>query len=274
VLRKEPEKGLVEPYDVQPQYWVLKLLSDTQVPVPKVYWLETDPNVLGKPFFVMDWIEGEVPIPFNLHRQEYYKNPDKRKQMGKNLVEVLAKIHQVDWKALGLDRHLRMPEEEKEPARREIERWENILRDFKIGPEPVLVEVLLWLKENVPATKRPTLVHGDYRLGNFIWRNNHIVAFLDWEMAWIGDPISDLGWLCIRDWSPHDPGMACGLLDIEEVCKYYYKLTGVKVNEEELHFWTIMGNVKLAALHICGARSYLDRRTFDLRMLTPNSIPW
>ncbi|OGW15155.1 MAG: hypothetical protein A3G93_06165 [Nitrospinae bacterium RIFCSPLOWO2_12_FULL_45_22] len=271
VLRMEPQAGVVEPYDIRPQYWALKLLGKTTVPVPKVYWLEMDPNVLRRPFFVMEKVEGEVPIPWGFQVHECYNDPVKREQMGKNLIEVLAQIHRVDWKALGLDRYLEVPGEGRNPARREIERWENNLRNFRVGSEPVLAEALLWLKENMPVTNKLTIVHGDYRLGNFIWHNDHISAFLDWEMVGIGDPISDLAWLCMRDWSPVDPTKVCNLLEKEDAYKSYQDFTGIEVNEEEVLYWKVLGHFKLAVIIICGVRAYLDKKNPDLRLLTISS---
>jgi aminoglycoside phosphotransferase (APT) family kinase protein len=191
--------------------------------------------------------------------------------MGKNLIEVLAQIHGVNWKALGLDRYLVVPDSGREPARREIERWENNLRDFRVGPEPVLAESLLWLKENMPATKKLTMVHGDYRLGNFIWNNDHIAAFLDWEMVGIGDPISDLAWICMRDWSPGDQSKVCNLLDKEDAYQYYQDLTGIPVDEDEVLYWKVLGHFKLAVIVICGVRAYFDKKNPDLRLLTISS---
>jgi len=272
VLRMEPEAGVVEPYDIRPQYWALKALGETPVPVPKVYWLELDRKVLARPFFVMERVEGEIPIPWGFQEHECYRDPDKKKQMGRELVAVLAKLHQVDWKELGLDKHLEVPGIGKEPARHEIARWEYNLNKYQVGPEPVLAEALLWLKDNLPVTKKLTLVHGDYRLGNFIWRDNRIVAFLDWEMVGIGDPMSDLAWLCMRDWSPVVPDKVCNLLNKEEVYQYYQEITGTEVKEEEILYWKVLGHFKLAVIVICGARAHLDKKNPDLRLLTISNI--
>lgn len=125
VMRMEPEAGVVEPYDIRPQYYAIKALGDTPVPVPKVYRLELDKTVLGRPFFIMEKVDGEVPIPWGFYEHEVYKDPIKRKGMGKDLIEVLAHIHMVDWKALGLDKHLECSGPGTDAARREIERWEG-----------------------------------------------------------------------------------------------------------------------------------------------------
>jgi len=272
VLRMEPEAGVVEPYDIRPQYWALKALEATPVPVPKVYWLEVDRRYLERPFFIMELVEGEIPIPWGFQNHECYRDPVKKRQMGRQLVWVLAQLHRVDWRGLGLDRYLELPPEGQKPAQREIDRWWNNLERCRLGPEPILAEARLWLQENAPATERLTLVHGDYRLGNFIWRDERIVAFLDWEMVGIGDPMSDLAWLCMKDWSPVEPDRVCNLLDKREVYDYYQELTGIEVKEECIFYWTVLSHFKLAVIIICGVRAFIDKKNADLRLLTLNSL--
>lgn len=271
-MRMEPHAGVVEPYDVRPQYWTLKALENTPVPTPKVYWLELDPEVLGRPFFVMEKVEGEVPIPWGFELHEVFQNPERKRQMGRNLIEVLAHLHTVDWKGLGLDKHLEVSEPGTGPARKEIERWERNLIDFHLGPEPILMETLLWLKKNMPVAPRLTLTHGDYRLGNFLWDGQRIAAFLDWEMVTVGDPMSDLGWLCMKNWRPSDPWRVCSLLEKEEALDYYQELTGIEVDEESVFYWEVLSHFKLAVIILCGAKSYLKGKNTDLRLLTISPI--
>lgn len=273
-MRMEPQAGVVPPYDIRPQYWTLKALENTPVPAPRVHRLELDPEVLGRPFFIMEKVEGEVPIPWGFENHEVFLNPQKRKQMGRNLIEVLAHLHTVDWKELGLDHRLEVAEEGTGAARREIERWERNLKEFHLGPEPILTETLLWLKENMPTAPRLTLTHGDYRLGNFLWDNEgqRIAAFLDWEMIAVGDPMSDLGWLCMKNWRPSEPSLVCNLLGKEEALDYYQELTGIEVDRQSVFYWEVLSHFKLAVIIICGVKACLDRKNSDLRLLTINPI--
>lgn len=273
-MRMEPEAGVVPPYDIRPQYWTLKALESTPVPAPRVHRLELDPEALGRPFFIMEKVEGEVPIPWGFEKHEVFLDHQKRRRMGRNLIEVLAHIHTVDWKGLGLDQRLEVAEAGTGPARREIERWERNLKEFHLGPEPILTETLLWLKENMPIAPRLTLTHGDYRLGNFLWDNQgqRIAAFLDWEMIAVGDPMSDLGWLCMKNWRPSEPSLVCNLLEKEEALDYYQELTGIEVDRGSVFYWEVLSHFKLAVIIICGVKACLDQKNSDLRLLTINPI--
>lgn len=280
VIRSEPiEEGLVPPYDVEPQYWVQKALADTPVPVPNVFWLEKDPYVMGKPFYMMDWVEGDVPIPWGFAVNERYKDPEEKKQMGKQLVEIVAHLHMVDWKAKGLDKHLPVPPEGgKEVARRHLEKWENLLEINRVAAEPLMAEALVFLKENMPDTKELSLVHGDYRMGNFIWNKNkgRIAAMLDWELTQIGDPMMDLGWMLEYHWrgGMGDYSKVQTLLPEEQVYEYYEEITGKKIDKDRLRYWRVMEIFKNQVILIIASRVVLDNKSKDLRILAFGVLPY
>ncbi|MDX9789108.1 MAG: phosphotransferase family protein [Desulfobacterales bacterium] len=275
VIRAEPKGGgLVEPYDVRIQYWILKSLQGTPIPVPKVYWLETDLNVIGSPFFIMDMVEGEIPEPWAFFKHPYYRDSVKREQIGKKMVEVLAHIHNVDWKALGLGEHMEVPAEGKGAALSEIEKWWKIIKEFRVEPEPILADTYMWLKENMPNTKKLTLVHGDYRLGNFIWNDDRISAVLDWEMAHIGDPMCDLGWFFMKHWTSGKPGEIHWVLKKDDIYRYYENITGERIDDEILKYWIVMNNFKNFGIMICAAKVVLNRKSDDLRLLTFSVMPF
>lgn len=266
VLRMEPKAGPVPPYDVEPQYRALKALEDTPVPAPRVYWLEKDERVLGKPFFVMEKVEGEIPIPWKTGKKGAYHDPEQREKMARQLVEVLAHLHTVDWNERGLG-FLGVPQSNRDYAEREIQRWEGVMRRSQLAPQPVLEAGFAWLKRHIPVAERTTLVHGDYRLGNFIWRDGRIAAFLDWEMVTLGDPNSDLGWVCMKRLRGKSPLM-CGLIEKEELFRYYGELTGTEVREEAVFFWEVMGYAKLGAIQLSGLRAIADGINPDIRLIS------
>ena len=256
VIRMEPEYGPVPPYDVRPQYEALKCVHGTGIPVPKVHWLEMDSSVLGRPFFVMDKIEGVDLL------RAYSAEPEHRDQLTKDYVSILAKLHQLDWQALGLST-LCVPENDRQYAENEIARWEQVMEDNQYSPQPVMAELICWLKRNIPRAERTTLCHGDYHSRNFLAHNGRIVGVLDWEMVGIGDPLTDLGWSCmfmriLREnlfWPETD------------FIRSYEELTGVKVNEESLFFWKILAFVKLVAIGQAGVKTALESKDLDMRQL-------
>jgi len=262
-VRLQPLWGPVPPYDVEPQFRILQSLYGTAVPVPRVFWMEKDTGILGAPFFIMKKVEGEIPLPWKSAKGSY-NDPGQRELMAREVVRVLAALHTVDWKARDID-FLPPPATPTSYAQREIKRWEAIQKENEYLAEPILAEAYGWLKAHIPRAPRTTLVHGDYRLGNFIWRENRIAAFLDWEMVALGDPLSDIGWMCMKVFQGHT-GKVNGLMDRDEFLSSYEKLSGIHPNPESVLWWEVFGYVKLMAILSAGLRAYIDGRRDDVRL--------
>jgi len=145
---------------------------------------------------------------------------------------------------------------------REIDKWEKVIDKHKLEPQPILTEALLWLKRNKPETERITLVHGDFKQDNFLFEGEKITAFLDWEMTHLGDSMEDLGWACVG-WYRQDTPLICGLLERQEFFRSYEELSGIKVDEQKVFFYEVLGNVKMAAICLTGARSFNDEKNRD-----------
>src|SRR5208283_5537721 len=167
-LRKDPGAGLLrELSSLQEQFRVIKALEATSAPTPKAYWYEEDPSLLGGPFFVMEKVEGDVPNPWSRAGKQYYAEAAKRGKLPRSFIEALAALHNLDWRAAGLD-FLGVPGAGKDFVLREIAKWESLIHQSSRKPEPVLTELLMWLKANAPEGKRLAFVHGAYRTGNLI----------------------------------------------------------------------------------------------------------
>jgi len=166
------------------------------VPVPRVRWCEDAPAVLGAPFFVMDYVEGETLARRLLRDAEY---APARAALPEQLATALARVHAIDLDAPALG-FLARPPAEASPAAVELARYESLFRALAPEPHPAFELALRWLAARLPATDRRTLVHGDYRVGNVIFGPEGLRAVIDWEMVHVGDPMEDLGWLCVRAW--------------------------------------------------------------------------
>src|SRR5881296_1859542 len=171
VIKREPVAGLLEPYDLKPEFRVLHALSDDPLPSPPTPWFEEDPTVLDRPFYVMERLPGDVPIPAARADGTPPFDDAARAVLGPEVVEALARLHALDWRGLGLD-FLAAPSPGREAAERELGRWEDRIRRSGLPVHPALAEALLWLRRHTPATDEVTLVHGDYRLGNFLVVND------------------------------------------------------------------------------------------------------
>src|SRR5438552_6174247 len=202
VLRRPPRPPLPpSAHDVLREARLLRALRDTPARVPVVLAVCEDPAMIGGPFYVMERIEGEVmvtsiPAPLDV--------PEQRRAIAAQLIEALAEIHAVDWRAVGLEGFGKPTGYLERQLRRFAGLWEvNKTREI-----PAVERVGGWLAENLPSSGPATIVHGDYRLGNTIFAPHapaRLAAVLDWEMATIGDPLADVGYLCMMWTEKDDP---------------------------------------------------------------------
>jgi aminoglycoside phosphotransferase (APT) family kinase protein len=211
VLRRPPRPPLPpSAHDVLREARLLRALRDTPARVPAVLAVGEDPATIGSPFYVMERIAGEA-IVFSV--PEALENPTERRRIADELIDALVEIHAVDWRAVGLD-GLGKPTGYLE---RQLRRFSGLWELNKTREIPAVERVARWLAEHLPdpETAPPaTIVHGDYRLGNTMFAPDapaRLAAVLDWEMATIGDPLADLGYLCMMWSEAGDP--AGGLRD-------------------------------------------------------------
>jgi aminoglycoside phosphotransferase (APT) family kinase protein len=207
----------------------------------------------------MQRLRGEA-IPRRLLRDEAYAGL--RRDLVRRLGAILARLHGIDPAAPGLEA-LPRPPRGLSPAEAEIERVSTGVRTLAVEPHPVLDLAERWLRAHAPPPPPPgaplSFVHGDYRLGNVLCDEAGVVAILDWELAHAGDPVEDLGWLCVRAWRfGQDALPAAGLGTREELVEAYEKAGGAPVDPAALRFWEVAGNYKLALVFISQARAYLD----------------
>jgi aminoglycoside phosphotransferase (APT) family kinase protein len=257
ILRRDPEASLLET-ERYVEFRVYQALQDTGVPVPEVYWLETDPQWLKRPFFVMRRLAGETS-PQRLVASNFGGHAD---AIAQQKVDILAGIHALDWRALGLD-FLGAPDGVDRCAELEIDRWETIMRAQALEPQPALELGIAWLRTHMPVAQKIALVHADYRTGNFLVDGGCIAGVLDWEMVHLGDPLEDVAWLCLRSWRWAGDARVGGLLPRDEFYRRYEAASGLRVDPEAVRFWEVLGNVKLAVIFLTGARSFIEGRSKD-----------
>jgi aminoglycoside phosphotransferase (APT) family kinase protein len=201
VLRRPP-RGPLPPsaHDVLREARVMTAL-DGRARVPAILAVCEDPAVIGAPFYVMARVEGDVitsELPPALDA------PADRRRIGEELVDSLVEVHGVDWRAAGLEGFGKPTGYLERQLRRFLGLWEhNRTRDI-----PAVEAVAEWLRDNLPESGPATVVHGDYRLGNTMYAPQapaRLAAIFDWEMATIGDPLADLGYLCTMWIDRDDP---------------------------------------------------------------------
>jgi aminoglycoside phosphotransferase (APT) family kinase protein len=210
VLRKKPPgKLLPSAHMVEREYRVIRALAGTGVPVPPARLLCEDSEIIGTPFYVMDYVEGRVftdpTLPALTARE--------RGAVYAAMAETLARLHAVDWEAVGLADYGR-PENY---VARQIARWTKQYEASKTGAIPEMERLIAWLPSHIPAKEETTLAHGDYRLGNLIFHPTEprVVAVLDWELSTLGHPLADLGYSCMLYHLPPDMPTVRGFGDAD-----------------------------------------------------------
>jgi aminoglycoside phosphotransferase (APT) family kinase protein len=215
---RRPPRGELPPsaHDVLREARVIGAVGPAGVRAPAVLAVCDDPQVIGKPFFVMDAVDGVVitdTVPDALD------TPAQRRALSFELVDALAELHACDWQAAGLEGFGKPTGYTARQLKRFLGLWEiNKTRDI-----PEVERVGTWLKDNLPESPTATIVHGDFRLGNVMYERGtagerpRLNAILDWEMSTIGDPLADVGYLCMM-WSQADDPSG-GLFDLNSVTR-------------------------------------------------------
>jgi aminoglycoside phosphotransferase (APT) family kinase protein len=202
VLRRPPRPPLPpSAHDVLREARLLRALESTDVRVPRVIAVGDDDSVLGVPFYVMEEVHGSVvttDVPPAIDSEAG------RRRLSEELVDALAELHAVDWRACGLEGYGKPTGYLERQVRRFTGLW-----DFnKTREVPVVEEVRDWLADNLPQSSESTIVHGDYRLGNVMVADEspaRLVAIFDWELSTIGDPLADVGYLTVTWAQADDP---------------------------------------------------------------------
>jgi aminoglycoside phosphotransferase (APT) family kinase protein len=191
VMRKKPPGTLLpSAHAVEREYRIIKALAATDVPVPCTHLLCEDANVIGTAFFVMDFVEGRIIRDPMMPGAA----PDERAACYDSMNDVLARLHKVDFRAVGLGDYGR-PQAYVE---RQLARWTKQYEASKIDEIPEMDRLTEWLHAHIPANDETTIAHGDYRVENLIFHQvePRVVAVLDWELSTLGHPLGDLGWVC------------------------------------------------------------------------------
>jgi aminoglycoside phosphotransferase (APT) family kinase protein len=231
VLRKQPGDVLVpSAHAIDREFRVLEALQGTTVPTPKPLRYCADGNVLGTPFYLMEWLDGRVFHEFATPGVV----PRERGELFRSMCATLAEIHKLDFRALGLADYGR-------PGnyfRRQLSRWARLWSEYRKGDDdnPALDRIVRWLEERVPESETLALCHGDFRIGNVMFHPTEprVIGVLDWELSTLGHPLVDLAFNS-QAWrmAPDENGGLIGLplkdMGIPEEQDYldlYYRLSG------------------------------------------------
>src|SRR5579875_33542 len=245
VVLRRPPRGPLPPsaHDVLREARLLRALEPTHVRTPRVLAECADPDVIGAPFYVMERIEGVV---ITTALPEALDSPSERARIASELIGALVELHAAEWTELALDGFGR-------PSgylERQLRRFGGLWEHNRTREVPEVAEVGRWLAEHVPPERPARIVHGDYRLGNVMFgaaAPARLLAVFDWEMATIGDPLADVGYMLSHWREPGDPPSrfalqtvteADGFPDRRELVELYARRSGRAV--EDLDWYIVL----------------------------------
>jgi aminoglycoside phosphotransferase (APT) family kinase protein len=232
------------------EYRILDALRDSDVPHPRAVAGCDDPSVLGACFYLMEHIDGWSPMSMGDSWPEpFHSDLAKRAELAWQLVEGIARLARVDWKAAGLE-GLGRPDGFHE---RQVDRWLAHLERFSFREIPGLDTAAEWLRGRKPRNYQPGIMHGDYQFANVMFEHGdsaQLAAIVDWEMGTVGDPLLDLAWV-LMSWPNADENRDgngyvdyTGMPNRDELAERYSKVSGRGV--DELDYYLVLANFKMA----------------------------
>ena len=250
VLRKQPPGELLpSAHQVDREYRIMKALADTDVPVPEMCALCEDTRIIGTKFYIMVLVEGRIYKEILLPGC----SPEDRREMYLDMMRVLARLHAVDYQAVGLDDFGR-PGNYYE---RQISRWTKQYNASKTQDLESMENLLSWVPEHLPESSEVSIAHGDFRMANMVYHATEprIVAVLDWELSTIGHPLADLGNACMEFYADfygevrlRSPDRAAlGIPDPEEMVAEYCRASG-RDKIDNWQFYVIYNLFRSAAI--------------------------
>ena len=243
------------------EHRVLHALRDSDVPHARALGLCKDESVLGACFYIMDHVDGWSPMQLEGKWPEPFDHDlEARRGLAFELVDAIAKLGQVDWKAVGLT-GFGKPEGFLE---RQVDRWLHHLSQFQFREIPRLEEAAEWLRGHTPQSFQPGIIHGDYQFANVMFRHGapaSLAAVVDWEMATVGDPLLDLGWVLMSWPNPDEERSTMAYVDYEgmperdQLMQRYAQVSGLPV--DEMDYYVVLARFKMACVLEGGYARYV-----------------
>lgn len=252
ILRSDPVGGLVST-DRAVEFAVLRALESTDLPSPAARWLDPDGSWFARPSLIMRRAAGTCDY--------YVLNGSRplleRVDIARQICDLLVTLHGTDWRSTGLGDVLSEPHEA--PSAVEVARWEEVLRRDQVEPYPEIDLALEWLKATAPVAARTVLVHGDYKPGNMLIEGGRVTALLDWELAHLGDPLEDLGW--VTQPLRRREHIIAGAWEDHDLLERYQRLSGFSTPAESVRWWGIFATFRTAVMQVTGLSSFLGGRS-------------
>ena len=221
-------------------------VKSSGAPVPTIVAISLDEKDLGDAY-IMSLVQGES-IARKILRDEKFSAA--RQKLAFQCGEAMAKIHSVN-----LNDFDQVP---KKPIREELERLYLTYSSFN-QPSPVFEYAFKWLNKQDFTNRKDALVHGDFRLGNLMIDESGLAAVIDWEMVSVGNPMLDIGWMCINSWRfGQSEKVVGGFGDLKELLEGYNSISNEKIDNEEVKIWQVLGTLRWGIICLIQVYSHLN----------------
>ena len=219
--------------------------------------INEDEAALGAPFMLMQQLDGVAASPFTPDAYSPHEE-----ELGKQFWSILGEIAKKDIKDDFINQFDNATED---PCwKKELDKWVTVIKEDSISIEPILEAGIRKLYKKPPKEpSKKSLVHGDYRNGNFLFNENKITGILDWEMAHIGDPLEDLGWALSPIWSWQDPSKPAYLIDRQASLSVWESSSGLAIDKNDLKWWELFACVKGMAIWISAGNEFKTGKNVD-----------
>lgn len=266
ILRRDPVSSLIET-ERDIEFNAYRAFHPTGLPVPEPLYIETDVKWLDRPFIIMEQIENCVAgSPFKL--EPYGEHAEK---IGKQFWFHLGKIAAADPEAIGFEVDVKAPAPD-ECWHIELDKWEKVIDEDELVPQPVARAAIRWLRRNPPPpAQKISVVHGDYRSGNFLHDEaGEIRAILDWEMAHLGDPLEDVAWAADPLWAFEHPDRPGRMILRDEAFALWEETSGLKIDPVAFRWWEVFNSLKGLAIWISSGKEYQSGASTDPILAMPS----
>ena len=231
------------PIGLRGEVSVLSAAFNAGVPVPELVIDGSGRDDLERPFMIVRAVEGET-IARKILRDDTFARA--RDILPMQMGTALAQLHRIDPACV--------PDLQEE---NQIQRYRQAM-DAMGEPHPVFEAAFRWLEQNIPASGDLRVVHGDFRLGNLMVNEEGLVAILDWELAHLGDPMEDLGWVCVRAWRFGGEQPVAGIGTYQALFDAYERESGIRPDVDVVRWWEILGTLKWGIICISQAHTHLN----------------
>ncbi len=254
ILRMEPYASIAET-SRRREYQLIKALSG-HIPVPPVYWSDAEAEFLPYPAIIFEFVAGVTKPSDGASGVSGIGTtfpPEVRATLSRQFVDIMAAMHNFNWRDAELDTF------DKPPlgtavAELQLNWWQRVWEEDSHEDVPLLRLALAWMRQNLPVLDHVSVVHGDYRTGNFLYdeESSRITAVLDWETGHLGDRHEDLAYMTIAPYrqlaSDGKTNILGGLMTEEDLYEAYEKASGLSVNPASIKFYKVLNALKLASV--------------------------